>query len=164
MTAARRSRRCQRCSSMSLTTSRRPCAAGAPSWRACAAPACCPPGAHGALPAGRTLHAYEHEPVLSLWCGVCLGGALHVHHMVLKIPTKTGIRLESSTSVGGPAACSLDQQLLRGGLREGHHTEVAGEPGSGKSQLCMQVWIGQLRQAWGAPQPPNPLDTPDVAC
>lgn len=35
--------------------------------------------------------------------------------------------------------CSLDKGLLRGGLREGHHTEVAGESGSGKTQLCMQV-------------------------
>ncbi len=38
--------------------------------------------------------------------------------------------------------CSLDKGLLKGGLREGHHTEVAGESGSGKTQLCMQVWIG----------------------
>lgn len=38
--------------------------------------------------------------------------------------------------------CSLDKGLLKGGLREGHHTEVAGESGSGKTQLCMQVCIG----------------------
>lgn len=35
-------------------------------------------------------------------------------------------------------ACSLDR-LLGGGLREGHLLEVAGEPGAGKSQLCMQA-------------------------
>jgi hypothetical protein len=35
--------------------------------------------------------------------------------------------------------CSLDEEVLRGGLREGHLLEVAGEPGAGKSQLAMQV-------------------------
>ncbi|BDA46231.1 DNA repair protein RAD51 homolog 4 [Coccomyxa sp. Obi] len=39
-----------------------------------------------------------------------------------------------------PSGCeSLDKGLLKGGLREGHHTEVAGESGSGKTQLCIQM-------------------------
>ncbi len=35
--------------------------------------------------------------------------------------------------------CSIDDILLRGGVREEHHVEITGECGSGKTQLCMQV-------------------------
>ena len=34
---------------------------------------------------------------------------------------------------------SIDDILLRGGVREEHHMEITGECGSGKTQLCMQV-------------------------
>lgn len=45
----------------------------------------------------------------------------------------------------GPETCvfldwhSVDDILLRGGVREEHHVEITGECGSGKTQLCMQV-------------------------
>ena len=35
--------------------------------------------------------------------------------------------------------CSINDILLRGGVREEHHVELTGECGSGKTQLCMQV-------------------------
>lgn len=38
-----------------------------------------------------------------------------------------------------PTGCSSLNDLLRGGYREGHLTELWGPPASGKTQLCMQA-------------------------
>ncbi|RMZ57698.1 hypothetical protein APUTEX25_001898 [Auxenochlorella protothecoides] len=47
---------------------------------------------------------------------------------------------------------SIDAELLRGGLREGHLIEICGEPASGKTQLCLtaaaQTLLRGERVAW----------------
>ncbi|KAL6778683.1 RAD51D [Auxenochlorella protothecoides x Auxenochlorella symbiontica] len=52
-----------------------------------------------------------------------------------------------------PTGCSsIDAELLRGGLREGHLIEICGEPASGKTQLCLtaaaQTLLRGERVAW----------------
>lgn len=51
----------------------------------------------------------------------------------------TGVELRAQLQATRvlPTGCKTLDTLLRGGVREGHLTELCGDSGSGKTQLCM---------------------------
>ncbi|KAK9842533.1 hypothetical protein WJX81_004757 [Elliptochloris bilobata] len=57
-------------------------------------------------------------------------------------PVRNGVQLLRQLEADArilPFLCGSLDELLKGGIREGQHTELVGKSGAGKTQLCMQA-------------------------